>query len=303
MRAVSCTLLALILAAPCPALQVHVREDFDGEKIDFGRGPGGEVVAEDPYEGTGKCLFKKADRNRIDFGTQWKDLIPFKDLKASFCVKLVNVQGLGQNWPTYEPRDNTYAPAIGNVIGEKLHTGWPAGPAENNQADGEWGTVTLDLSGNRFNGTHAQINPDIHKCRAVSFHGAADDTGKEASVSIDNFVLYAGTDETPPAAVADLASTAEEGRVRLRWSRPDDDLFAVKYDIYRAASQDVALAKDNLVAATNRLEFADDSIVSPGTYYYRVVARDFAGNASQASNTVKIVLDDDGKAVSAEEQK
>lgn len=292
------TLSLFLLAGQVHALEVVSRTDFEKDKGVFERAGNVAVSEQDPYEGAGRCLLYRTDKSRIGFSTGFREPISFKDLRVSFCIRLIGVKGLGQNWPAAEPRDNTYAKAVANRIAGKLHTGWPAETKRNVQEDGRWGTVTLELYENRFNSNHVLINPEMHSCRGVSFHSANVSPGREASVAIDNFALYRGEDGTPPGAISDLSAGASGGVVELVWSRPEDDLFAVRYEVYRAASPSAGVAGEDLIATAHRLRFRDAALVNPGTYYYRVVARDFAGNRSAGSNVAVVILDDDGEPVS-----
>ncbi len=285
----------LLVAGQALAVEVIVKDDFEHGKGIFERARGVELSTEGAYEGTGACVLHETDKSRIGFSTGFPEPVSFKDLRVSFCIRLVGVKGLGQNWPAVEPRDNTYSKAIANRIAGKLHTGWPAETKRNVQEDGRWGTVTLDLFENRFNSNHVLINPDMHFCRGVSFHSSNISPGKAASVAIDNLVFYRGEDKTPPTAVSDLSSSASGGVVELRWSRPKDDLFAVRYGVYRAAGPGAVVAEENLIAQVHRLRFEDATIINPGACYYRVVALDFTGNCSPGSNVASVTLDDDGE--------
>jgi hypothetical protein len=136
----------------------------------------------------------------------------------------------------------------------------------------------------------------------VSFHGGNVSPESPASVAIDNFVLYRGDDAKPPEPVADLSAEAKDGVVTLTWSRPQDDLFAVRYEVYRSADPEAPPVEDRMLSTVHTLTFDDDTVVNPGTYHYRVVACDFAGNRSAASNAVSVTLDDDGDPVSEGER-
>jgi hypothetical protein len=160
--------------------------------------------------------------------------------------------------------------------------------------------VTWPLAENRFNATHVAINTDMHVLAGIRLHPSGWGDDKRVTVAFDNFCLYQGDDVSPPETIDDLKASAENGLVTLAWTRPEDNLFAVKYDVYRSASPDALAIGANLIATVHTVHFTDRTIANPGEYHYRVVASDFAGNRSQPSNVASVDLDTDGQTVRAE---
>jgi beta-lactamase superfamily II metal-dependent hydrolase len=91
-------------------------------------------------------------------------------------------------------------------------------------------------------------------------------------------------DTTPPTAPADLAASASaRDQIDLTWSPSTDDVGVVEYRIFRSADG-VAFS---LAGTSTSAGFADLGLPSGTTFWYRVTARDAAGNESPASNTAQ----------------
>lgn len=82
-----------------------------------------------------------------------------------------------------------------------------------------------------------------------------------------------------------LVASAEEGQVRLKWSRPEGS--ATGYDVLR--SEDLA-PYERLTSCT-RVSQLDDSVLGDRLYRYRVVPYDESGRRGEPSNVVEIALE------------
>ena len=115
---------------------------------------------------------------------------------------------------------------------------------------------------------------------------AIDKTGHESARSnIVNITLLDTINPNPPK---NLTYQQLEGRVILNWSAPNDPDLNF-YSIFRASTpiQNSSLLKP--IANTTSTNWSD-SCLSPGTYYYVVVAVDVNGLRSNASNAVSITI-------------
>ncbi|MBN1808804.1 MAG: fibronectin type III domain-containing protein [Planctomycetes bacterium] len=253
------------------------------------------------YEGDGKCVVLEAGGPG---GEPWYggreiwlvlDRTPTSDLRISLCAYTEDVASVQPIAPVDGADDNCYNTSVPVRKDGKTPAPWMQDPVQRLD-DRQWGTITWDLFRNKFNATHVAINTEMHSLNGIRFHpgGAGDNT--RTFLALDNVVLYRGDDVQPPAAIEDLKVSAAEGVVTLTWSRPEDNLFAVLYRVYRSAAGDVKAEDGNLVAVTHNVAFTDTTLVNPGGYHYRVVAYDYAGNASDASNEVRVRMDDDGNA-------
>jgi hypothetical protein len=93
-------------------------------------------------------------------------------------------------------------------------------------------------------------------------------------------------DTSPPASPTGLSAVAGEGAITVNWDDNTETDFAA-YHFYRSetpGSYGEARAPD-LVSS----EFVDYGVVAGRTYYYRVVALDMTGNASQPGTEVSAV--------------
>ncbi|WP_155893449.1 discoidin domain-containing protein [Cystobacter fuscus] len=98
---------------------------------------------------------------------------------------------------------------------------------------------------------------------------------------------YSGTGTNPPTGdtqaptvpgslkVASSTST----QVSLSWTASTDNVGVAAYDIYRSGS---------LVGSSTTTSYTDSGLAASTAYSYTVKARDAAGNASAASNTVSV---------------
>ena len=109
------------------------------------------------------------------------------------------------------------------------------------------------------------------------------------------------TDSTPPDAVDDLTATAgtdaDANKVTLGWTAPTDDVGVTGYSIYRSTSGGFTPGTTTKIAETTSPGYTD-TLLSAGQYYYEVVARDAANNASTGNNEATVTLTD-GAAPSA----
>jgi fibronectin type 3 domain-containing protein len=93
-------------------------------------------------------------------------------------------------------------------------------------------------------------------------------------------------DSTPPAAPTGLGATASPGSVVLDWAdNADGDLAG--YDVFRADSPTGTFTRLTALPVTAST-FTDVTAPASSSVTYRVVANDFAGNASTPSATVTV---------------
>ena len=90
-------------------------------------------------------------------------------------------------------------------------------------------------------------------------------------------------DTTPPSTPANLTANGGLGPATLNWSASTDNVGVAKYDVYRSTTPGFTPSSANRIAQPIGNSYIDTGLAS-GTYYYRVIAEDAAGNASAASN-------------------
>ena len=102
----------------------------------------------------------------------------------------------------------------------------------------------------------------------------------------------ASVDAVGPSKPTDLTATVAGATVDLSWTASTDDIGVSGYDVYRSASPGITPSAVTLVGSSLGATFTDPSR-PVGTWYYRVVARDAAGNSSEVSDEVSAVVLDE----------
>ena len=100
-------------------------------------------------------------------------------------------------------------------------------------------------------------------------------------------------DAEPPSAPANLTATTSVGSVSLTWAASTDNSSVSGYDVHRSTSPGFTPTFANRIGQTSTTTYTDTSLSSPGTYFYRVTARDSRGNVSGPSNeaSASVALD------------
>jgi uncharacterized membrane protein YphA (DoxX/SURF4 family) len=90
-------------------------------------------------------------------------------------------------------------------------------------------------------------------------------------------------DLTPPTAPTNLTATGSVGSASLGWTGSSDNVGVAAYDVHRSTSSGFTPSPATKVGSTTLTSFADTGIPA-ATYFYKVLARDAAGNSSSPSN-------------------
>jgi hypothetical protein len=121
---------------------------------------------------------------------------------------------------------------------------------------------------------------------SFNFQGALDEVAIYHSALSRPTVLrhYAiGRGDTePPSVPTDLTATAANGAVALSWSPSTDDVEVVGYSVYRGATAGFTPNAGSWIADVAEPSY-NDAGRPVGTYYYKVIATDAAGNISDPS--------------------
>lgn len=96
------------------------------------------------------------------------------------------------------------------------------------------------------------------------------------------------SDTTAPTQVAGLTAEAGETEVALNWGPATDDMAVTLYEVHRGPSADFAVDAETLVISTGGTTAIDTP--EAGTWFYRVVALDAAGNRSVPSDAVAVAF-------------
>lgn len=101
----------------------------------------------------------------------------------------------------------------------------------------------------------------------------------------------AAADTTAPSAPGAPVATVAAGDVSLTWAAATDNVGVTEYDVYRSDVAGTAPSAGMLVATTTGTTWVD-SATPIGTWYYRVVAGDAAGNSSASSAETAVLVPD-----------
>ena len=125
---------------------------------------------------------------------------------------------------------------------------------------------------------------------AYYYKVTAEDAAGNVSVA-SNEAVATIADTTPPSAPTNLAASVAGGSVSLTWTAATDNVGIARYDVHRGTTPAFVPAVGNRIAQPTTTGYTDSG-VGPGTYYYKVIAEDAAGNVSLASNTASATIAD-----------
>jgi hypothetical protein len=99
-------------------------------------------------------------------------------------------------------------------------------------------------------------------------------------------------DAIPPSAPGTLTATGSIGAAALSWTASTDNIGVVGYDLHRSTVSGFTANAANRIAQPAGTSY-NNSPLTAGTYYYRVIARDVAGNVSAPSNQATATVTSD----------
>lgn len=105
-------------------------------------------------------------------------------------------------------------------------------------------------------------------------------------VAYMNTVVLA-PDLDPPTIPANVQVEVDYQNIVLTWDPSTDNKAVQNYVVYRGATSDFVPAPENQIGGPSMASFAQS--VAVGTYYYKIAARDEAGNQSEASVAVEVI--------------
>jgi Concanavalin A-like lectin/glucanases superfamily/Bacterial Ig domain/PKD domain/Glucose / Sorbosone dehydrogenase len=105
-------------------------------------------------------------------------------------------------------------------------------------------------------------------------------------------------DTTPPSAPSALSATGGISSVALSWTASTDNVGVARYDVHRGTTAGFLPSAANRIAQPTGTAFTDSGL-APGTYFYKVVAADAAGNLSPPSNEASAAVTGDVQAPTA----
>ena len=99
-------------------------------------------------------------------------------------------------------------------------------------------------------------------------------------------------DTQAPTAPPTLSATGALGQASLSWGASTDNVGVTRYNVHRATTAGFAPSAANRIAQVAGNTYVD-SPLAPGTYYYRVLAEDAAGNLSAPSPQAQATVTSD----------
>ncbi len=100
-------------------------------------------------------------------------------------------------------------------------------------------------------------------------------------------------DTQAPTAPGALNATVADDDVTLNWSAATDNVGVTQYRVHRSTTAGFTPTAANRIATVNSGTSYADNNLAPGTYRYRVVAADAAGNAGPSSNEASATVTGD----------
>lgn len=97
-------------------------------------------------------------------------------------------------------------------------------------------------------------------------------------------------DDMPPSVPSGVTTTVTGSTVGVAWSASTDELQVSGYDVHRSSAVGALPSSGNRVGSVTGTSFSDANVPA-GTWYYRVVAKDAAGNRSEGSTEVPATVD------------
>ena len=95
--------------------------------------------------------------------------------------------------------------------------------------------------------------------------------------SVGRFVRVADT--VAPSAPSNLSATGSPGQVSLSWTASTDNGGVAHYNVHRSTTAGFTPSQANRIAQPLGTNYVDSNL-GAGTYYYKVIAEDGAGNLS-----------------------
>lgn len=105
-----------------------------------------------------------------------------------------------------------------------------------------------------------------------------------------------GADTIAPSTPAAPATTVTGAEVKVAWPAATDNVSVAGYEVHRSSSSTFTPSATSLLTSVAGTSYVDSGR-TPGTWYYRVLAKDGAGNRSVASAAGRAVVTDTVKPV------
>ncbi|TFC65164.1 LamG-like jellyroll fold domain-containing protein [Cryobacterium sp. TMT2-4] len=108
-----------------------------------------------------------------------------------------------------------------------------------------------------------------------------------ASASVSASVATADTDV--PSVPTGLTASVSGSSVSVAWTASTDNVAVTGYSVYRGSSAEFVADASSKIADVSGASYSDPGLAS-GVYFYKVMARDAAGNVSAASGAAEATV-------------
>ena len=113
----------------------------------------------------------------------------------------------------------------------------------------------------------------------------AEDAASNFSAPSAEAIASVTGDTVSPTAPGGLTATAGPGQAALSWTPSSDNVGVTRYNVHRATSAGFTPSAANRIGQPTGTGYTDSGLAA-GTYYYKVIAEDAAGNVSPPSAEV-----------------
>ena len=133
--------------------------------------------------------------------------------------------------------------------------------------------------------TDSTVSPGTYYYQVV----ASDGNGNAGSPVVSNQVTVVAPDTQAPSVPGNVATSVTGSNVAVSWDASTDDTAVTGYDLYRGSTAGFTPDASTKVATVTGTAKTDAGVLG-GTWYYKVVAFDGAGNRSAASDPATAVV-------------
>jgi hypothetical protein len=141
----------------------------------------------------------------------------------------------------------------------------------------------LDLPFSVTDGTHLSISAPAHGNLAPPGYYMLFILDANGVPSVARILQVSATlDAQPPSAPTALNAVGSIGRIDLSWTAATDNVGVMQYNVHRSSASGFTPNAGNRIAQVVTTSYADVGVT--GTFFYKVVAEDNAGNLGPASN-------------------
>ncbi len=132
--------------------------------------------------------------------------------------------------------------------------------------------------------TNTGVSPGTYYYRVT-----AEDAAGNVGPSSNEASGTATADTAPPSAPTGLTAPVTGNTANLSWTASTDNVGIVRYNVHRSTTAGFTPSTANRIAQPTGVTYADSGLAA-GTYFYKVVAEDAAGNLSTPSNEATSVV-------------